>query len=118
MSVCQQKDINQFNQCPTSFAGGLLARWVFKQQYSLLVSVLGCAGSRLMRFILKVPEKFLLAFSVVTHGWPPNTQHFFWARLRLKRCCRIPQRSSAPAFRTDMIWTCSLISVKSFQLSL
>ncbi|MED6275472.1 hypothetical protein CHARACLAT_026867 [Characodon lateralis] len=45
---------------------------VMKSAVTPLVPVHGLAGSRLMQFTLKVPEKFSLAFNVVTHGWGPN----------------------------------------------
>ncbi|MEQ2292278.1 hypothetical protein AMECASPLE_021549 [Ameca splendens] len=57
-------------------------------------SLLDCARSRLMQFILKVPKKFVPEFNVEIHGWVPTTPKPW-------RCPRIlathpPARHSSP----------------------
>ncbi|MEQ2304945.1 hypothetical protein AMECASPLE_032444 [Ameca splendens] len=88
MPACQQETL-AFS--PSSSVGTcveevcLLEHGVFIQTmtsqevrcFSFLFPVLGCAGSRLMQFMLKVPEKFLLAFNVVNHGLGPNRYNAF-----------------------------------------
>ncbi|MED6250305.1 hypothetical protein ATANTOWER_029070 [Ataeniobius toweri] len=83
MSVCQQRDISALflsGQSLSGVPGGRdrtigkggafmqpVASWEVR-----CYSLLGCAGSRLMQFILKVPEKLVPEFNVEIHGWLPT----------------------------------------------
>ncbi|MEQ2226388.1 hypothetical protein ILYODFUR_026950 [Ilyodon furcidens] len=79
MSVCQQRDIRAL--CPSvqfcwgparkrsvCCKSGVFIRTVMSRK----VPVPPCAGSRLMRFILKVPERFLLAIHFVPMAVVPT----------------------------------------------
>ncbi|MEQ2296595.1 hypothetical protein AMECASPLE_026323 [Ameca splendens] len=81
MSVCQQRDISALcPSCPGHHRRGrgrfigkvpvLYGQWHHGK--STIASFPGCAGRRLMHFIVKVPEKSLLAFHVVTMAVVPT----------------------------------------------
>ncbi|MEQ2313189.1 hypothetical protein AMECASPLE_039071 [Ameca splendens] len=80
MSVCLQRDISAMSLRSVPLGTcveevSLLQKRGFYSDSDvtgspLLFPVSDCPGSRLMRFILKVPEKFL---SCCPHGWGPNT---------------------------------------------
>ncbi|MEQ2286160.1 hypothetical protein AMECASPLE_039348 [Ameca splendens] len=76
MSVCQQRDISALSLPIPMITGvediGPLEEGAFMQPVAswevCCYSLLGCARSRLMQFILKGPEKFVPEFNVEIHG--------------------------------------------------
>ncbi|MEQ2166987.1 hypothetical protein GOODEAATRI_034181 [Goodea atripinnis] len=81
MSVCQQRDISMLSHRPASHRVRMVEAgcsksgafiWTVTSQEVTVTPFPGCARSRLMQFILKVPGKFVLAFHVVTMAVVPT----------------------------------------------